>query len=640
VNVSDPESHESHRPSKPPLRDDTRFATGKIAFFQYASVGIFLFLIAGFWDLQVRNPEVYSEQAERNRIRSLPIPAPRGKILDRDGRVIVDNHSSYSLILSRENLKPEHIEPIALGLGIDFRRLEARLGRFRGRPRYEPIIIKDELSSGELSFVKAHSDPETFPEMELIRSQRRLYPQEGLAAHVIGYVGEISEAELDLPEFGKYDQGDMIGKAGIEREYNDTLMGQDGQRQVVVDNRGNEHEVLAIKDAVPGKNLQLTLDLDLQAVAELGMQGKNGAVVALDPRNGEVLAMVSNPTYDPNKFAGRIRSEDWKEIANNPDNPMLDRAIQAQFAPGSTFKPIMALAGLEKGVIDDDFKIHCPGGATFYDRYFKCWTKSGHGEVDLHKGIVRSCDVFFYNVGNKLGIDNIAEYADMAGFGHKTGIDLPNEAVGVVPSSAWKMRLFRQKWYAGETISVSIGQGALTVTPLQLASAIGGLAMGGKWAKPHLVKSQTPELRIGQVDQANVQKVVYGMWGVVNEGGGTGGRARLPGVSVCGKTGSAQRLSNQAVKSGHKLKDNAWFVAFAPCEAPEIAVSVLWEGGEHGMLAAPIARDVLKAYFDKKAREAKAQALAGMNRAMPPLLASPTPEPQEEEKQEAPEQQE
>ncbi len=640
MSVTDPESHEDRLPSKPPLRDDTKFATAKIAFYQYASIGIFIFLIAGFWDLQVRNPEVYSEAAERNRIKSLPIPAPRGKILDRDGRVIVDNHSSYSLILSRENLKPEHIQPIAEGLGIDSRRLENRLGRFRGRPRYEPIIIKDELTPGELSFVRAHSDSETFPEMVVIRAQRRLYPQEGLASHVVGYVGEVSEAELDSPEFIKYDQGDVVGKAGIERQYNDILMGKDGQRQVVVDNRGNEHEVASIKEAVPGKSLQLTLDLDLQVVAELAMQGKNGAVVALDPRNGEVLAMVSNPTYDPNKFAGRIRSEDWKEIAGNPDNPMLDRAIQAQFAPGSTFKPIMALAGLQKGVIDDDFKIHCPGGATFYGRFFKCWVKQGHGVVDLHKGIVHSCDVFFYNVGNRLGIDSIAEYADMAGFGHKTGIDLPNEATGVVPSSAWKMRLFRQKWYAGETISVSIGQGALTVTPLQLASAIGGLAVGGVWARPHLVKSDQPDRRLGKIEAVNAQKVIAGMWGVVNEGGGTGGRARLPGVSVCGKTGSAQRLSNEAVKSGHKLKDNAWFVAFAPCEAPEIAISVLWEGGEHGMLAAPVARDVLKAYFDKKAREAKAQAMAGLERAMPPLIPAPSPEPLEEEKPEAPEQQE
>jgi penicillin-binding protein 2 len=599
------------------LRDDTKFATGKIAFYQYASIAIFLFLIAGFWDLQVRNPEFYYEQAERNRIKSLPLPAPRGKILDRDGRVIVDNHSSYGLILSRDNLRFEHVQSIAQGLGIDYQRLVARLQRFRSRPRYEPIIIKDELTPGELAFVRAHKDPETFPEMEVLRTQRRLYPQEGLAAHVIGYVGEVSEAELDSPEFIKYDQGDVVGKAGIEREYNDILMGKDGQRQVVVDNRGNEHEVASIKEAIPGKNLQLTLDLDLQVVAELAMQGKNGAVVALDPRNGEVLAMVSNP-----------------------DNPMLDRAIQAQFAPGSTFKPIMALAGLEKGVIDDAFQVHCPGGASFYGRYFKCWVKQGHGTVELHKGIVHSCDVFFYNVGNRLGIDNIAEYADMAGFGHKTGIDLPNELTGVVPSSAWKMRLFRQKWYAGETISVSIGQGALTVTPLQLASAIGGLAMGGSWAKPHLVKSEQPERRIGKVEASNVQKVIYGMWGVVNEGGGTGGRARLPGVSVCGKTGSAQRLSNEAVKSGHKLKDNAWFVAFAPCEAPEIAIAVLWEGGEHGMLAAPVARDVLKAYFDKKGREAKAQALAGINRAMPPVVPTLPLEPKEEEKPEPPEQQE
>jgi penicillin-binding protein 2 len=455
-------------PSGAPLRDDTKFATGKIAFFQYLCVAIFLFLFAGFWDLQVRNPEMYNEAAERNKIKSLPVLAPRGKILDRDGRVIVDNHSSYSLILSRESLKSEHIRPIALGLGLDADRLEARIDRFRSRPRYEPIIIKDELTPGELAFVDAHRDPETFPEMELIRAQRRLYPQNGVAAHVIGYVGEISENELDEPQFIKYEAGDVIGKAGIERQYNDTLMGVDGQRQVVVDNRGRERDVLGLKEAIPGKNLQLTLDLDLQVVSELAMEGRTGAIVALDPRNGEILAMVSTPSYDPNKFAGRIHSQDWKEVLDNPDNPMLNRPIQAQFAPGSTFKPIMALAGLEKGVIDDNFRIHCPGGASFYGHYFKCHLKGGHGTVDLHKGIAQSCDVFFYNVGNRLGIDNIAEYADMAGLGHKTGVDLPGEAQGVVPSTAWKMKNFRQKWYAGETISVSIGQGALTVTPLQI----------------------------------------------------------------------------------------------------------------------------------------------------------------------------
>ncbi len=602
VDPDHPDERSLH--SKLPLRDDTKFATAKIAFFQYLAVAVFLFLISGFWDLQVRNPDFYNEQADRNRVKSVPILAPRGKILDRDGRVIVDNHSSYTLILSRENLKPEHIRPIADGLGLDYRRLEARLDRFAGRPKYEPIIIKDELSPAELSFVEAHRDPETFPEMELIHAQRRLYPQNGLAAHVIGYVGEVSENELDEPEFINYEPGDIVGKAGIEREYNKTLMGIDGQRQVEVDNRGRERRALDIKDAVPGQPVTLTLDLDLQVVAELAMEGRKGAVVALDPRNGEILAMVSTPAYDPNKFAGRIRSEDWKEIAANPANPLLNRAIQAQLAPGSTFKPIVALAGLEKGVITDDFRAHCPGGATFYGHYFACHDKHGHGTVDLHRGIVLSCDVFFYTVGNQLGIDNIAEYAEMAGFGRKTGVDLPGEAAGLVPSTAWKMRVFRQKWYAGETISPSIGQGALTVTPLQLASAIGGLVLGGVWYRPHLVRKEAAELhpRTGKIDPANARKVVAGMFGVVNEGG-TGVRARIPGVSVCGKTGSAQRMSKEAVKRGlaKNMKDDAWFVAFAPCEAPEIVVSVLWENsGLHGQYAAPIARDVLKAYFDKK----------------------------------------
>lgn len=616
-----PEHNDDQFPSKPVIRDDTKFAAGKIAFFQYLAVAIFLFLIAGFWNLQVRDPEIYTEAADRNRIKSQPILAPRGKILDRDGRVIVDNRSSYSLLLSRDHLKPDHVRSIALGLSMDYDQLESRIERFRTRPKYESIIIKSELTPGEVAFVEAHRDPETFPEMELIRAQRRLYPAGGLAAHVIGYVGEISETELNEPKFIQYDQGAVIGKAGLESEYNDRLMGVDGQRQVVVDNRGQVRDVLGVKEATPGKNLQLTLDLDLQVVGELAMQNHTGSVVALDPRNGEVLAMVSTPAYDPNKFAGRIRASDWKEYVSDPDKPLLNRAIQAQFAPGSTFKPIMALAGLENGVINDDFHIRCPGGASFYGRYFKCWVKTGHGTVDLHKGLVQSCDVFFYNVGNRLGIDNIAKYAEMAGFGRKTGIDLPNELPGVVPSTEWKMRNFRQKWYAGETISVSIGQGALTVTPLQLASAIGGLAMGGVWYKPHLVKNpdKLEKPLIAKIDPADAQKVVAGMYGVVNEGGGTGGRARLPAVSVCGKTGSAQRISNENAKGGVGLsmKDNAWFVAFAPCEAPEIAVSVLVEGGLHGWLAAPIARDVIKVYFDKKARREQQNFVADLKRSEP-----------------------
>jgi penicillin-binding protein 2 len=591
---------------QPRLHDDTRFAAAKIAVFQYAAVAIFLFLISGFWKLQIQNPQFYDERAQQNSIKSVPILAPRGRILDRDGRVIVDNHSSFSLILARESLKEEHLRAIAQGLDLDYKDLQARVRRFKSQPKYVPIVIKEELTPADLAFVDSHH--EFFPELVLIQAQRRLYPQNGMLAHVIGYTGEISEDELDSAEFAKYDPGDVIGKFGIEREYNDTLMGVDGQRQVVVDNRGQVRQVIGNKPAVPGKDVQLTIDLDLQAVAELAMDGRNGAVVALDPRTGEVLAMVSRPTFDANKFAVRIKAKDWKEIADNPEHPMLNRAIQAQQAPGSTFKPFVALAGLETGTIDDQFTVHCAGGVALYGRYQKCWVyPKGHGAISLHNGIVHSCDVYFYTVGAKLGIDNIAMYASLAGMGQTTGIDLPHEAVGTVPSEKWKLRNFRQKWYAGETPSVAIGQGALTVTPLQLARAIGGVAMDGVWHHPHLLKAKdaTDKPDVWNLNPENVSKVVDGMYGVVNEGGGTGGRARLPGIDVCGKTGSAQLASNDYVKSvggGHNLKDNAWFEGYAPCHAPEIVVVALFEHGEHGQFAAPIVRDVMKAYFDKKAR--------------------------------------
>ena len=578
--------------------------------FQYVAVGVFLVLVSGFWELQIRSPEVYNERAERNRIKAFPLVAPRGKILDRDGRVIVDNHSTWSLILSRENLKEEHLHEIAEGLHLDYDDLVKRVHRYKKRPKYEPIIIKEELSSGDLAFVEAHRDPETFPEMELIETQKRLYPQYGILAHTIGYTGEISESELDIPEFAKYNQGQIIGKTGIEKGYNDWLMGVDGERRSIVDYLGREHQVLEKKDAQPGRNLQLTIDLDLQAVAELAMGDKRGAVVALNPANGEVLAMASRPTFDPNKFAVRIKSKDWKEITSDPGNPLLNRPIQAQLAPGSTFKPLVALAALENGIIDENTAFNCPGGGTFYGHFSACWAVHGGG-VALHKGLAQSCDTYFYNVGNKAGIDILADYAKHAGMGQKSGIDLPAEAAGIVPSPEWKLRTQRQKWYAGETISVSIGQGALTVTPLQLARAIGGMAMGGVWHRPHMVRSDTEKEKPQEwaLNPENVRKVVYGMYGVVNEGG-TGGRARLAGIDVCGKTGSAQTTSAEYAKTHKDARDNAWFVAFAPCYKPEIVISVLWENsGLHGQYAAPIARDIMKSYFDKKIRQQEAELL-------------------------------
>jgi penicillin-binding protein 2 len=611
---------EPHLSDKPPLRDDTNFAAGKIAIFQYAGVIIFLFLISGFWTLQVQNEKVYDARAQQNSIKSVPIIAPRGRILDRDGRVIVDNHSSFTLMLARETLKDEHLPAIAQGLDLDLPDLQARVRRFRGQPKYVPIIIKQELNPADVSFVESHRD--FFPELVLIQSQRRLYPQNGMMAHVIGYTGEVSEAELDEPEYAKYDPGDVVGKFGIEREYNDWLTGVDGERQAVVDNRGQVRQVLASKPFVAGKDLKLSIDLDLQVVAELSMDSgvaelgvthKNGALVALDPRSGEVLAMVSRPTFDLNKFAGGIKKRDWKEINDNPDHPLMNKAIQSQQPPGSTFKPFTALAALESGAVDDKFTVHCSGGIALYGRYQRCWEPKGHGTLALHGGMVHSCDVYFYTIGAKAGIDNLSFYGDLVGFGHLTGIDLPHEKEGLMPSEKWKLRTQRQKWYAGETPSVAIGQGAVTATPVQLARATGGLAIGGTWYRPHLAEDKellkpTPPVK-WSLNPENVKDIIDGMYGVVNEGG-TGGRARLPNIAVCGKTGTAQLTSEDYAKSkGKKTSDdNAWFEAFAPCSAPEIVVVAMFDHFPgHGQYAAPIVRDVMKAYFDKKARLALLQ---------------------------------
>jgi penicillin-binding protein 2 len=588
------------------LHDDTQFATSRIAVFQYSSVVVFLFLIAGFWKLQVQNPDYYAEKAQQNRIRSRPLLAARGRILDRDGRVIVDNHVSSTLLLLRENLKLEDLEPIADGLNLDLDDLREKVRRKAREPKYQAIRLKDELTPADLAFINAHRD--AFPELDVIQSQPRIYPQDGMMAHVIGYTGEISGAELDAPEFAKYKLGDIIGKFGIERQYNDTLMGEDGQQRVEVDNRGQVRQSEEEKPAIPGKDLTLTIDLDLQAVAELAMEGKNGAVVALDPRTGEILAMVSRPTFDPNKFVGHIATRDWNAINGNPDHPMLNRAIQAQQAPGSTFKPIVALAALETGTITEQTAVHCPGYLTLYDHTYHCMEKQGHGTLTLHNAIVHSCDVFFFSVGVKLGIDNLARYANTVGFGRPTGVDLPGEAAGLVPSPTQKVRTQRQQWFAGDTPPVAVGQGALTVTPLQLARAIGGLAMGGVWRNPHLVRNERVAAMKTEArfDAAHVQAVIDAMYGVVNEGG-TGAPAALAGIELCGKTGTAQLASldkskAEAARHGMNLKENAWFVGFAPRRAPEIVVVALFDHGGVGQYAATIVRDVVKSYFDKKTR--------------------------------------
>jgi penicillin-binding protein 2 len=585
------------------FQNDKRMPQGRLAVASYVIVGMIALLLFGFWKLQIIDSDRYSQLAERNRVRSIPIIAPRGSMLDREGRVLVDNYPSFSVLLLRDDpLQVERLLPqIADGLSMTLADVKQQIDSANAMPKFQPIVIKPEASPSDIAFIESHRAD--IPVLEMLMVHRRRYPRDSFLAHVSGYVGEVSAEQVEASD-SKLRPGDIVGKTGLERQYNETLMGTDGLRRVIVNSVGKEMGRLEQQDAIPGKPIKLTIDYDLQVAAETALNGRKGAVIVLDPRTGETLAMVSRPAYNPNDFAVSISRDQWAQLNEDPDRPLLNRAIQAQLAPGSVFKIVMATAMLESKVIPENYTVFCPGYASFYGRTFHCWDKKGHGTVDLHKAIVHSCDVFFYNVGKELGIDRISYYAMQLGLGRRTGIDLPAEETGVMPSEEWKERLFHQKWYAGETISVAIGQGAVVTTPLQLARTIGGIAMGGVFKQPHLMMTNQPVPEVDfRLQEASVEQVTQGMYGVVNEGG-TGGAVKLQGVEFCGKTGSAQVISNEGKQRAGRssdLNDNAWFVGYAPRRDPEIVVSVLVQGGEHGAsAAAPVARDIIKTYYDKK----------------------------------------
>src|SRR5215472_10775340 len=611
------------------LGRETKITQSKFTVVQYTILIVFLALAYGLWRLQVGRSDELAVRAEQNTTKSVPILAPRGKILDRDGQLIVDNYPSFSALLLRDQVKDLNADArkIADGLHISAADIldKVRRDQLAKVPAFRPIIVKADITPDERAFIEAHRDE--FPELETMMVYRRLYPKDGFMAHLIGYVGEVSDDELKSGRFDGYQPGDVVGKAGVEAQYHDTLKGVDGARKVLVNSKGKE--VGRPKDpnvpVVPGHKLKLTIDLDIQKAAELALDGKNGAIVAMNPRNGEILAMVSRPTFDPNQFAVRISRDEWNRLVNDPDHPMMNKAIQAQLAPGSVFKIIMSVAGLQEGIAQS-LKVNCGGSAVFYGRAFKCWVLTDHrthGVVDIEKGIYQSCDVFFYTLAERLGIGKIAKWAGLVGLGKKTGIDLPNEVSGVMPSEEWKIKNFRQKWYAGETISVGIGQGAVAVTPIQLARAIGGVAMGGTLYRPHVVNpaqlppeykslaaSNLPDVVHVPIDPANWITITNAMGEVVNPSsasapqGGTAPSAHIQGVDFAGKTGSAQVVSNEFRKNrgaaGSQFKDNSWFVGVTPRRNPEIVVAVLFEGGEHGKLAARLAAQVIKAYVDKQ----------------------------------------
>jgi penicillin-binding protein 2 len=593
---------------------DEKVSAIRLTAAQYAILGILLVLAYGLWRLQVMQSDLYANLAERNRIRNVPILAPRGKILDREGRTIVDNYPSFSALLLRDSSRDLNADAdlIAQGLHMDANEVRARVLHFAAMPQYQPIFLKEDITPDELSFIEAHRNE--LPELDTIMAHRRLYPRNGFMAHLIGYVGEVTEDMLNQPQFELYSPGDVVGVSGVERQYNTVLMGQNGSRRALVNSHGREVGHLDETPAVPGKQLKLTLDVDLQIAAEEALEGKNGAIVAMDPHNGEILAMVSGPTFDPNDFAVRVSRDQWNKLVNDPDKPLLNKAIQAQLAPGSTFKIIMSVAGWQEGIAQS-LHVNCTGSAEFYGRRFGCWVKTGHGEVELEKAIYASCDVFFYTLAEKLGIDRIAKYATELGLGQKTGIDLPNEVAGVMPSEEWKIKNFKQKWFAGETISVGIGQGAVAITPVQLLRAISAISMGGKMVVPHVVNPDgLPQgyVQTSHYDEVKNVSIDPNGWTVITDAmtrvlmpGGSAPSAGVPGIDIAGKTGSAQIVSlatRAKFKNAEDLAQNGWFVGFTPRRNPDIVVCVLFQGGEHGKLAARLATQVIKAYVDKQHR--------------------------------------
>jgi penicillin-binding protein 2 len=597
----------------------------RVALCAAGAVVAVLLLGARLWHLQIIRGDEMVALSENNRIRLRRVAATRGRVVDRHGKVLIDSQASFDAVLVSEDAPDlEHtVELLSQFLDQSAGETQAILARAAKRPPFEEVLIKRNLDFDEVAAIETHQLE--IPGVSLRITPSRAYPYGSMLAHVLGYVGEVTQAEIDAGR--NYRPGDMIGKAGLEKSWEPYLRGEHGGQQVEVDALGRELRVLNEAEAVPGHTLVLAVDLELQQAAEQALGGRAGAVVALDPRNGDVLAMVSQPSFDPNEFTGGIAPALWRELTRHERHPLNSRAIQGMYPPGSTFKIIMAAAALEEGIINPFTRIGCSGGLPFGNHTFRCWKRGGHGSVNVHEALVHSCDVFFYKVGQRLGVDAIARYAREFGLGAPTGIDLGNERGGVVPDTAWKKRALKQPWYAGETLSVAIGQGYVTATPLQMALATATIASGVRY-QPRLVQRvealdgtvvRTVEPR--QVSRLPVrdtvlQQVREGLVDVVARG--TGSKAKLVDVAVAGKTGTSQVVSLGKTRlKPHQMKwnqrDHAWFVAYAPAEEPTIAVATLVEhaDGGGGAIAAPLTHDVLEAYF--RLRDAREETRLAQN---------------------------
>lgn len=559
----------------------------------------FLAVAASYWFVQVVEGSHYRELADNNRLRELPIPAPRGLVTDRHGHLLVENVPSYNLYLDRSRTArlEASLSFAAAIVGRSPAELQAALALAKSRGPL-PVLLAENLSLMQVArFGVAALE---HPEFEIQAHPLRLYRHGPQTAHLLGYLGEVSEEEVTTSG-GALEPGSMIGKKGIEKRYDPLLRGRDGQQVVVVDSQGRPVARYGGSPAVAGKDLELTIDLRLQQEAERQMRERVGAVVALDPRNGEILAMYSSPSYNANVFSRRLGRAGWKAILEAPYHPLQNRVLQNTHSPGSVFKAVMATAALTEGVADERTSYYCGGGATFYGRRYRCWNPSGHGTVDVRKAIKLSCDVYFYQVGKLLGIERIAQYARLFGLGAPTGIDLEGEKAGNVPDDAWSRRVRKHRWYPGETISVAIGQGPLLVTPLQQAVMMAAIANGGTLVTPHLRRGAAPRARRIALQPQVLAAVREGLWQVVNAYG-TAARSAVEGLEIAGKTGTTQVVAQSAGTDSDRLpfqyRDHAWFASFGPAADPRLVVVVFVEHGGHGSdAAAPVAKALYEVYF-------------------------------------------
>lgn len=575
---------------------------------------LFFMLLLRLWYLQIIKVDDYRAMSENNRLRFLPVAASRGALMDRNGTVMVNNRPSFSLTIIPQEVKDvdEMLDKLASLLKLDKTELHERWEKSKGRARYYPVVIAVNISREQVEIVEENKL--RLPGVEISVKPVREYVFQNSGAHLLGYIGEVSDKELDMPAYGEYNPGDYVGKNGIEKAWENELHGNDGGRQLEVDSRGRVLRVLNESSPTVGNSLMLTVDSRLQRVAEAAFTNQAGAAVVMNVNNGEVLAFVSNPTFDPSLFAGRIPTDIWKSYLEDKRHPLENKALSGQYPPGSTFKMLTALAGLESGVINEGTTVHCDGAYEMGGSKFRCWSKSGHGGVNLRKSLKESCDVYYYQLGEKLGVNRIAAMADRFFLGRELGIGLQNEKKGLIPTSEWKLKRFGKRWFSGETLPVAIGQGYMLMTPIQLASMVATVANEGTVYRPHLVKKVVdpdgktikefiPEiLGTTGVSPASFKKVKQGLFAVVNDAGGTGANARLWDVKVAGKTGTSQvvKLGEDRKKAvAYQHKDHGLFVAFAPFDKPEIAVAVVVEhGGGGGAVAAPIAGRILRSYFD------------------------------------------